>query len=55
MKRPGFTKIVEKLITDFQSLRDKYPDLCTWWELLKLAIQLHLKEYSKQQATRNLT
>jgi exonuclease III len=38
MKRPGFAKIVEKLIIDFQSSRDKYPDLCTWWEMLKLAI-----------------
>jgi hypothetical protein len=52
MKRPGFAKIVVKLITDFQSLRDKYPDLRTWWDMLKLAIQLRLKEYSKQQATR---
>jgi hypothetical protein len=52
LKRPGFTKIVEKLITDFQSLRDKYPDLCTWWDMLKFAIQLRPKEYSKQKATR---
>jgi hypothetical protein len=52
MKRSGFSKIVREVIADFQSSRDKYPDLCTWWEMLKLAIQLRLKVYSKQQSTR---
>jgi hypothetical protein len=52
MKRPGFFKIVQKLITEFQSSRDRYHDLCTWWKMLKLAIQLRLKEYSKQQSVR---
>jgi hypothetical protein len=52
MKRPGFDKIVKQEIEEFKSSRERYPNWSTWWEMLKLAIQLRLKQYSKQQSVR---
>lgn len=50
LKRLGCEKIVKELIRDLRSSRDKYHDLATWWNMLKLAIQMRLKEYGKQQS-----
>jgi hypothetical protein len=52
MKRPGFEKIVKNVIAAFKSSRDRYLDLATWWDMLKLALQMRLKEYSRQQSVR---
>lgn len=38
MKRPGFEKIVKNIIADFKTSKDRYPDLATWWDMLKLAL-----------------
>lgn len=43
---------MKKLIADFQSSKGEYPDHASWWEMLKVAIQVQLKQYSKQQAMR---
>jgi hypothetical protein len=47
MKRPGFEKLAKQVISDFHS-----SDYSTWWEMLKLALQIHLKKYSVQQSKR---
>jgi hypothetical protein len=48
MKRSGFEKIVKSLLFDFKFSRDRYHDLATWWDMLKLALQMRLKDYAKQ-------
>lgn len=50
IRRPGFQKLVKTTIADFVSSRDRYPSIQCWWDMLKLAIQLQAKEYSKRQA-----
>jgi exonuclease III len=52
MKRPDFAKLAKSVIADFQASQDGYPDLSSWWKMLKLALQIHLKRYSQQQLTR---
>jgi hypothetical protein len=44
--------LAKTVIADFEASRDRYPDLFSWWEMLKLALQIHLKRYSQQQSNR---
>jgi hypothetical protein len=48
-KRPGYKKLIESTINDFNSARDAYPDVKSWWESLKYAIQIVTQPYAKEQ------
>jgi hypothetical protein len=52
MKRPGFKKIVDAVISEFKTSRQLNRDRSAWWEMLKLTLQMRLNEYGKQQARR---
>ena len=49
LKRPGYKKLIESTINDFSSARDAYPDVKSWWESLKYAIQIVTQPYAKEQ------
>lgn len=49
IRKPGFQKLVKTTIADFVSSKHRYPSLQSWWDMLKLAIQLQTKEYSKNK------
>jgi hypothetical protein len=50
LERPGFQKLIRKTISEFVSSKHLYPSLQYWWDMLKLSIQLHAKELSKNHA-----
>jgi hypothetical protein len=52
LKRPGFKKIVDAVISEFKTSRHLYRDSSAWWEMLKLTLQMRLNDYGKQQSRR---
>lgn len=52
LKRPGYHKLVSKIIMEYKSVRHFYPDIKTWWESLKYALRLESEPYAKEQAAR---
>jgi hypothetical protein len=47
MKRSGFKKIVDTIISKIKESRHLYKDNSAWWEMLKLTLQMRLNEYGK--------
>jgi hypothetical protein len=50
LEGPGYQKLIKKTISEFVSSKHLYPSLQCWWDMLKLSIQLHAKEFSKNHA-----
>lgn len=50
LKKPGFAKIVKQTLNDFQCSKDRFSNPAVWWDMLKLALSIEIKNYSKQQA-----